>query len=747
MSYNIFKLVTTLIFSLSLFSTAFTQEDSIIIEYKIQLKSSQTIKEKAKFYYELSENYGFKNLDSSLVYAQKLVNLYNPDFDNDTSFIKLIANGYNNIGVLNRFAGKTENTFSNLFKAAEMLEIINDKPSLIETYDNISIIYSQAGNYSKSLAYRYKVLKLSKEINDFERLISITIGIADLYKEINEQEKAEELYLKAIDDIETKKNNLTTKSLAKALNNYGILKKNQGDNKLAIALFERANEVSTLTNDMFTKSFTLANIGSIYHENGDFQKAKEYLYESTALRKKYNMKRDLASSYNNIARLQKNLGNSDSTLFYGNLAFELAKEINSPSDLMMSSELLYHHYKNKNDFKKSLEFLEILSSMRIIDKEKKYQKDIFKQQYDFEYKQKFEQDSIQKLKETEIINLKHQQEVSNQKRNTFMSLTGLFIAILIGGILFVSIKKTKKKNEELTNKNEVISFQKSVLEDKNQEIRDSIIYAKRIQNAILPSLKLVKECLPQSFILYTPKDIVAGDFYWLETSHNPTLPEGEGVYHPSGGGGTILFAAADCTGHGVPGAMVSVVCNNGLNRSVREHGLTNPGKILDKTKEIVMQEFDKSEEDVKDGMDISLCSLELSENYAKLQWAGANNPLWIIRAINSEMETNSLANRFELLEYKGDKQPIGKYSTNKPFTTHSIELQKGDSIYVFTDGFADQFGGEKGKKLMYKPFKELLLSIQKSNMDEQKEILVKYFESWKGTLEQVDDVCIVGVRI
>lgn len=730
MNYNIFKLVATLIFSFSLFSTAFTQEDSIIIEYKIKLKSTQSIKEKATVYYELSENYGFKNLDSSLVYAQKLVNLYDSDFDNDTSFIKLIANGYNNIGVLNRFAGKTENTFSYLFKAAEMLEIINDKPSLVETYDNISTIYSQSGNYSKSLEYRYKVLKLSKEINDFERLISVIIGIADLYKEINETKKAEELYLKVIDDIETKKNNLTTKSLAKALNNYGILKKNQGDDKLALALFERANEVSTKNNDVLTKSFTLANIGSIYHESGDFQKAKEYLYESTAIRKKYNMKRDLAGSYNNIARLHKNMGNSDSTLFYGNLAFELAKEINSPSDLMMSSELLYHHYKNKNDFKKSLEFLEILSSMRIIDKEKKYQKDIFKQQYDFEYKQKLEQDSIKTLKETEITNLKHQQEVSNQKRNTFMSLTGLFIALLIGGLLFISIKKTKKKNAELTNKNEVISFQKSVLEDKNQEIRDSIIYAKRIQNAILPPLKLVKEYLPQSFILYTPKDIVAGDFYWIEHKND-----------------TILFAAADCTGHGVPGAMVSVVCNNGLNRSVREHGLTDPGKILDKTKEIVIQEFEKSDEDVKDGMDISLCSLKFSESYIKLKWAGANNPLWIIRPIHSEMEANSLNNGFELLEYKGDKQPIGKYSTEEPFTTHSIELQKGDSIYVFTDGFADQFGGEKGKKLMYKPFKELLLSIQESNMDEQKEILEKYFESWKGTLEQVDDVCIIGVRI
>ncbi|MCW8899039.1 MAG: serine/threonine-protein phosphatase, partial [Flavobacteriales bacterium] len=175
---------------------------------------------------------------------------------------------------------------------------------------------------------------------------------------------------------------------------------------------------------------------------------------------------------------------------------------------------------------------------------------------------------------------------------------------------------------------------------------------------------------------------------------------------------------------------------NGLNRSVREHGLTEPGKILDKTREIVIQEFEKSEDDVKDGMDIALCSLKYKDgtDNAILQYAGANNPLWIIR------------NR-ELVEYKGNKQPIGKMDNPQPFTTHEIVLQKGDIIYIFTDGYADQFGGPKGKKLMYKPFKNLLLSVQEKTMDEQKRVLEQHFEDWKKSLEQVDDVCIIGVRI
>jgi serine phosphatase RsbU (regulator of sigma subunit) len=242
---------------------------------------------------------------------------------------------------------------------------------------------------------------------------------------------------------------------------------------------------------------------------------------------------------------------------------------------------------------------------------------------------------------------------------------------------------------------------------------DSINYAKRIQSAILPPTKLVKEYLPESFILFKPKDIVAGDFYWMEHKEDK-----------------VLFAACDCTGHGVPGAMVSVVCNNGLNRSVREYGLTDPAEILDKTREIVISEFEKSEDEVKDGMDIALCSLEGNT----LKYAGAHNPLWIIR-------------NGEIIETKANKQPIGKFDKQLPYTSHTFELEKGDSIYIFSDGYVDQFGGEKGKKFKPKTFRNLLLSIQDKTMEEQRFLIDKAFEEWRDNLEQVDDVCVIGVRI
>jgi serine phosphatase RsbU (regulator of sigma subunit) len=251
------------------------------------------------------------------------------------------------------------------------------------------------------------------------------------------------------------------------------------------------------------------------------------------------------------------------------------------------------------------------------------------------------------------------------------------------------------------------------LSEKNNEILDSISYAKRIQHAILPPNSLVKECLKDSFVLYKPKDVVAGDFYWLEKVDNK-----------------VIFAAADCTGHGVPGAMVSVVCNNALNRSVREYGLKSPGKILDKARDIVIQEFERSEEEVKDGMDIALCSIEGKH----LEFAGAHNPLWIVRDN-------------EIIEVKADKQPIGKFDNQKPFTNHELELKAEDLIYIFSDGYVDQFGGPKGKKFKPKALRELLLRIHKEPMDKQKSKIDETIEKWRGSLEQVDDICVIGIRV
>lgn len=263
---------------------------------------------------------------------------------------------------------------------------------------------------------------------------------------------------------------------------------------------------------------------------------------------------------------------------------------------------------------------------------------------------------------------------------------------------------------------EVLS-QKEVIEIKNKEILDSITYAKRIQEAILPPEKLVKALLPQSFILYLPKDIVAGDFYWIETA-----------------GDRVLIAAADCTGHGVSGALMSMLGVSLLNQIVNEKGITQPAQILNQLHASVIAALKQSQNDTHDGMDIVLCSFDLKKN--EVEFAGANRPLWILR--NNER-----------IVIAPDKVPIGglQIERKESYNSHTVSLQKGDSVYLFTDGYADQFGGEHNKKLMSKNFNEMLLSMNGKTMNEQQNFLKNYFDKWKGNSEQVDDVLVIGVEV
>lgn len=276
-------------------------------------------------------------------------------------------------------------------------------------------------------------------------------------------------------------------------------------------------------------------------------------------------------------------------------------------------------------------------------------------------------------------------------------------------------EKVQERTTEVMKQKDEIIQQKHLVEEKQKEITDSINYAKRLQQAILPPQEFISRYVPDNFILYKPKDIVAGDFYWAEHI-----------------GTKFFIAAADSTGHGVPGAMVSVVCSNALNRSVKEFGLNETGKILDKTRELVIETFEKSGTDVKDGMDISLICIDKSNR--KITWSGANNPLWY--------QQNKT-----LHEIKADKQAIGKTENPVSFTTHQIDYYENCTFYLFTDGLADQFGGPKGKKYKYKQFEELLVTIDDKPMQVQAEIINKSFEDWKASLEQVDDVCVIGIRL
>lgn len=298
--------------------------------------------------------------------------------------------------------------------------------------------------------------------------------------------------------------------------------------------------------------------------------------------------------------------------------------------------------------------------------------------------------------------------ITDTFRNIFytMNLCVPFIVVFGASFHFVTdIIKQKDLNLSLLK----------ITESKNKEILDSISYAKRIQSAIMPSESKIKLLIPEGFVLYKPKDIVSGDFYWINRHEN-----------------NLFIAACDCTGHGVPGALVSVICNSALNRSLNEYRLKKPGEILSKTRELILTEFEKSEGQVNDGMDVAL--VQIDGNI--LSFSGANNPLWIIRQGTSTIE-----------EIKGCKQSVGYTNNSTPFLTHETEVNSGDCVYIFTDGYPDQFGGPDGKKFKIRAFKELLKSIYQQPFDKQKIILDNTIEDWRGTLEQVDDICVIGFKI
>lgn len=281
-----------------------------------------------------------------------------------------------------------------------------------------------------------------------------------------------------------------------------------------------------------------------------------------------------------------------------------------------------------------------------------------------------------------------------------------------------------------------IAQQNEIIKEKNKDITDSIEYSKRIQRSIFIEKGKLREYAPESFIYFKPKDLVSGDFYWFTNYEIKSDLQAEGGYEYKAGTNILVLAAVDCTGHGVPGAFMSIIGNALLNQTLNNLDVESAGHALDFVDKELKKSLNKSNDEVsiRDGMDMCLCCIDIQG--MRMEYAGANNPLYIVR-------------NKELIKLKADKQPITASidSVAKPFTNNLFNLRKGDCIYLFTDGFADQFGGPKGKKFMYKPFGELLVSISDKNMDEQKTLLHNAFRAWRGDVQQVDDVLVIGIKI
>jgi len=579
------------------------------------------------------------------------------------NYAKGEAFAYNNIGINYDYLGEYVKSLDNYFKAIPLQKKINDEQGLSYTYNNIGLIYSNQFNFKKALEYYNMSLNLRKKIGD-------KMGLSSTY------------------------------------NNIGIVQMEQKNYKEALKNYQASIEIDSSLNEIYGMSGTYSNIGMIYTELGDLKTARNYYNKALQIREQMDDKRGIANSCNNIGALLIKQKKFEEAKIFFDRALKIGKEIGA-KDLIQYSYLQLHNiFEQQGNSTLALEnYKNYILYRDSITNELKT-----KSQTEAEMQYSFDQIKAEEKLKSQKEKLLAEQEKKQQK----YILATLIVIILL--ILFFAWFLNKKRKVEKDQKLQ-IEAQKHLVEEKNKEILDSITYAKRIQTAILPQDKLVKEYLTDSFILYKPKDIVAGDFYWIE----PLKDE-------------IIFAVADCTGHGVPGALVSVVCHNALNRSVREFNLSSPSDILNKTRDLIISEFQKSDDLVNDGMDISICKLNFKT--LLLDWSGANSPLWISKSSNNEM-----------LELKPSKQPIGQFTSYIPFETITVQLEKNDAIYLFSDGYADQFGGEHGKKMKARKMKEFFISIKEHPMNQQRVAIDNFFEEWRSNLEQLDDVCVIGIRI
>lgn len=647
-----------------------------------------------------------------------------------------LASSINNKGYFYSSKGDFELAINYYLESVKIQKKLNNLTSVGKTYNNIGRAYVQRGEVSKALDYYYLALKIFEPNNDIENIGLITNNIGLIYAEQEDYKMALKYFKR---NLKTMKKLNNPSGISLAYNNIGYVYSKLPDYETALENYKKCLEIRETMGNKKLIAYSLNNIGFIYSNLEKTKDCFSYFEKSLAILEKIKDNNGLVFAYTNLANIYLKKNNLKKAEYYANKSIQIAKESESPLNIRNSAEILYKLNTRKGNYKDGLKYHELFVLMQDSIKNEKNRKDLVKQNLQYEYDKKLLADSIKNVEKEKIIQAEiaaKDEKIKRQTTERYGLSGGVLVLLLFGSVIFKKYKESQKQKK-------IINTQKEIVEAKTKEITDSINYAKNIQNSILPTEEEFESTLKNSFIYYQPKDIVAGDFYWMEK-----LPSGSFE-----GSEIIYFAAADCTGHGVPGAMVSVVCNGALNRAIGEYNLKQPAEILNKVRELVIKTFDRSGDDSKlrDGMDIALCSLKFddstlkkTESVAKLQYAGANNPLWIVRPINN-LKPQTL--NFELIEVKADKQPIGKHFRQNDFTNHTVSLQKGDTIYIFTDGYADQFGGPKGKKMMYKPFKELLLSIQEKSMQEQRIILEQHFQNWKGDLEQIDDVCIIGVRI
>lgn len=718
-----------ILFFIFLFLTGHSFFAQDIDSLKLALKNAKEDTTRVKIYVQLCELTEVNEL-ADYVYptislCEKNLKKYPTTNPLHSFYNKNLSIAFNNAAYLASQLGEVQKALDYYFKELKINIEEKNKVTIADSYNNIGAMYNNMGDVPKALDYYYKSLTMHTEIGNKQGMGLLLNNIGAVFKNQKDYSKALDNYKKS---LKLKEEIGDKKGIAVSYNNIGLIykyqalalkeKKTAGWDTLlkkAVDYYSKSLKMREELGDKRAIANVLNNMGVICDDFDDLDKALEYYTKALKLRQEISDKQGICSSLNalgGIYRKQERYKLAEKDVLQ---SLALAREIGYPKEISDAAETLFQIYRDQKDGMKALEYYRLYDVMKDSLNNVETQKAGVTKQLEYEFTQKEALTKAEQEKKDALATEEKRRQTII--RNAFIG--GFILVLVLTIVVLRGYRQKQKANNLLEEKNILIAEQKNIVEEKHKEITDSINYAERIQRSFLASEQLLNENLKEHFVFFQPKDVVSGDFYWASKLSN----------------GQFAMVVADSTGHGVPGAIMSILNISCLEKSVEEKQLVNPADILNHTRTKIIERLKKdgSAEGGKDGMDCSLISFDFKNN--SLTYAAANNPVWIIR-------------NKKIIELSSDKMPVGKHDKDQQsFTQHTVSVETGDMVYAITDGMPDQFGGPKGKKFMYKQLKELLISIAHLSVTEQNKALMSNLNAWKGNLEQVDDVTIVGIRI
>ncbi len=694
---------------------------------KEYVNKALTLSKKAKYYIGEADSYLFMGLlkediadyDNAKKYFNKALDVFKK-----TDNKKGIGTAYNNLGSMYEYIGEHDTAVVFFQKSIKINDESGNELGSADARYNIALIHYTNGNYDLALTNWFKVIDVYEKLKDYEGLSACQHCIGMTLRRQNKDEKAIEFLEKA------KENGLKSgddRLVGNIIMSIGNVYLENEDLEKAIKYFREAAILYEGSGDLNGIASIETNIGDYHKYNNRVDSAIIYYNSSYEKFHQLNVKQGEMHTLAELAECYKIKGDYEKALDYCNQALELAKQISSKEYQSMVYQLIYMIYNKQENYEKALKYYikhtEIEDS--IFSESKQEIIEELQTRYETEKK---EQKII--LQQADIEKKQVENEKKAAQRNIF--IVGFGLMVFLAFVILRSYRHKKKanillakQNEEIQAQRDLAAQQRDLISEQKQELTDSIHYAYRIQSAVIPDPEYISSLLTDYFIFYKPRDIVSGDFYWVGKKNEK-----------------LIIIAADCTGHGVPGAFMSMMGVAFLNDIINKEDVTSPADILNKLRDNIIKAMQQSgkEGEQRDGMDVAAIAIDPGSN--KMEFAGANNPLYFIQ--NNELIEMPEPN---LVEVKGDKMPISLHRKMESFSNHTLKIKKNDIIYIFSDGYADQFGGENGKKFKYKPFRNLLLNISSKPMSEQKKILDETLEKWKGEFDQIDDVLVMGIKI